>query len=455
MQDKNLELMEKAPVPKAILTLGLPTVFSSIMTLLYNLADTYFIGMMDNIYHLGAAHLAYPIFIVVQSIGNIFGIGASPFISRSLGAQEYDKTKKISSVSIYTSTLITFGLTAVYFLFHDGFLGMLGTSANNYEPTKQYLDWIVAFGFLMTLQNVLSSFLRAEGKVRQAVTGMVIGMAANIVLDPIFILKFGLGAGGAAIATVIGNALSVLYFLVIYFGKNTNLSARFKDFKPSKEIYREVLKIGIPASAGQLLMGITNAMFNNLAAGYGDHVISGYGTAGKLIYIVIIIVNGYTSGYMPFASYNLGAGKIKRMKDSFKFTLLSSTILGLVLVVPFVGLARPFMSAFTSDTRAIDVGVLFLKIYAVCLPALGIQFTMMSTLQVLGKAARAMVVNIGRQTVFFLPVLYLLNHWFKLTGLVAVTPVADIITTLVAAILVAAPLKKLYQTGKEEEMQNG
>jgi len=455
MQDKNLELMEKATVPRAILTLGLPTVFSSIMTLLYNLADTYFIGLMDNIYHLGAAHLAYPIFIVVQSIGNIFGIGASPYISRNLGAQEYDKVKRASAVSIFTSTLITFGLTAVYFLFHDGFLGLLGTSVNNYEPTRQYLDWIVGFGFLMTLQNVLSSYLRAEGKVRQAVIGMVIGMAANIVLDPIFILKLGMGAGGAAIATVIGNALSVVYFLVIYLGKKTNLSVRFKDFRPSKEIYKEVFKIGVPSSAGQLLMGITNAMFNNMAAGYGDHVISGYGTAGKLIYIVIIIVNGYTSGYMPFASYNLGAGKIKRMKDSFKFTLLSSTILGLVLVVPFVGLAKPFMSAFTSDTGAIDVGVLFLKIYAFCLPALGIQFTMMSTLQVLGKAARAMVVNIGRQTVFFLPVLYLLNYWFKLTGLIAVTPVADIITTVVAAILVAVPLKRLYQTEEKEELQNG
>lgn len=455
MQDKNLELMEKSPVPRAILTLGLPTVFSSIMTLLYNLADTYFIGMMDNIYHLGAAHLAYPIFIVVQSIGNIFGIGASPFISRSLGAHEHDKAKKISSVSIYTSTIITFVLTAVYFLFHDGFLGMLGTSVNNYEPTKQYLDWIVAFGFLMTLQNVLSSYLRAEGKVRQAVTGMVIGMAANIILDPLFILKFGLGAGGAAIATVIGNALSVLYFLVIFLGKKTNLSIRFKDFKPSKEIYSEVLKIGIPASAGQLLMGVTNAMFNNLAAGYGDYVISGYGTAGKLIYIVIIIVNGYTSGYMPFASYNLGAGKVKRMKDSFKFTLLSSTILCCVLIIPFVGLARPFMAAFTSDTGAIDVGVLFLKIYAVSLPFLGVQFTMMSTLQVLGKAARAMVVNIGRQTIFFLPVLYLLNYWFKLTGLVAVTPVADVITTIVASILVAAPLKRLFQVKEKEEIQHG
>lgn len=283
---------------------------------------------------------------------------------------------------------------------------------------------------------------------------MVIGMIANIILDPIFILKFGMGAGGAAIATVIGNALSVLYFLVIYFGKKTNLSARFKDFKPSKVIYKEVLKIGVPSSAGQLLMGVSNVVFNNIAAGYGDQVIAGYGVAGKLIYIVIIIVNGYTSGYMPFAGYNLGAGKIKRMKSAFKFTLLSSTALCLVLLIPFVGAARPFLSLFTPDAEAINVGVLFLKMWAFCLPVLGVQFTMMSTLQVLGKAARAMIVNIGRQTIFFFPVLYLLNYWFKLNGVIAVTPVADIITTLVASILVAAPLKQLFQTKEMEVTQN-
>lgn len=453
MQDKNLELMEKAPVPKAILALALPTVFSSIVTLLYNLADTYFIGLLDDMYQLGAVSLAYPIFTVVQAIGNIFGIGAAPFISRSLGAGKQDDAKKASAISAYTAVIVTFVVAIVYFMFHSSFLGILGTSPDTYGPTKDYLDVIVALGFLMTLQIVLPSFLRAEGKVKQAVIGMIIGTVANIILDPIFILVLHLGAGGAAWATMLGNGMAVIYFLFVYLKGKTTVSIRFRDFKPSAKIYKEVLKIGIPASLGQVLMGVTNIFFNNLAAGYGDHVISGYGVAGKMIFIAITIVSGYTSGYMPFAGYNLGAGQTKRMKSAFKFTGLTSTVVCLVLLIPFFALARPFMGIFTSVPEAIDAGVLFLNMYAICLPFLGIQFTLMSTLQVLGKATRALIISIGRQTVFFFPLLYLFNKWFQLKGLIAVNPVADVITTLVAGFLVITPLRKLYQTERKEQYE--
>lgn len=445
MEDKNLELMEKAPIPKAILSLALPTVFSSIVTLIYNLADTYFIGLLHDMYQLGAVSLAYPIFTVVQAIGNIFSIGAAPFISRSLGAQKYDDVKKASAVSAYTAVIVTFVITAAYFLFHSTFLGVLGTSADTYGPTRDYLDVIVALGFLMTLQIVLSAFLRAEGKVKESVIGLILGNVVNIILDPIFILRLGLGAGGAAWATMIGNAASVVFFLFIFLKRKPHVSIRFKDFKPSMSIYKEVLKIGIPASARQILMGVTNIFFNNLAADYGDYVIAGYGVAGKMIFIAIVIVNGYTSGYMPFAGYNLGANKPQRVKSALKFTLLSSTGLCVVLLIPFLGLARTFMGIFTPDPDAINAGVLFLNTYAICLVFLGIQFTMMSTLQVLGKATRALIINIGRQTLFFFPLLYLFNNLFQLKGLIAVNPIADVITTIVAAILAVGPLKKFMQ----------
>lgn len=446
MQDKNLERMEKAPIPKAILSLALPTVFSSIVILIYNLADTYFIGLLDDMYQLGAVSLAYPIFTVVQAIGNIFAIGVAPYISRCLGSQAYDKAKKASSVAIYTSGIVTLILTAVYFLFHSQFLSMLGTDAHTLAPTKQYLDICVAFGIFMTFQTVMSSFLRAEGKVKYSVIGMVIGTVSNIILDPIFILKLNMGAGGAAWATIIGNAMSVIFFTIVYFNQKTIVSIRLRHFRPAKEIYAEVVRIGVPASAGQILMGVTNMVFNNLAVAYGDYVIPGYGVAGKLIFIAITIVNGYTSGYMPFAGYNFGAGNIKRVKSAFKFTLISSTILCLILLIPFLLIARAFISAFSSVPEVIDVGVLFLQMYAICLPFLGMQFTFMSTLQVLGKAFRAMIVTIGRQTVFFFPLVYLLNHFFGFYGLILTNSIADIIMTIVAILLVAAPLRTLIQS---------
>lgn len=451
MQDKNLEIMEKAPIPKAVLSLALPTVFSSIVILIYNLADTYFVGMLDDMYQLGAVSLAYPIFTVVQAIGNIFAIGVSPYISRCLGAQEHEKVKKASSVAIWTSVIITLILTIIYFIFNTQFLNMLGTDAHTFVPTKQYLDICVLFSIFMTLQTVMSSFLRAEGKVKYSVIGMIIGSVANIILDPIFILPWGLnmGVGGAAWATIIGNAMSVIFFVIVFFKIKSTVSIRLRDFKPAKVIYSEVVRIGIPSSVGQILMGITNVVFNVLAVSYGDYVIPAYGVAGKMIFIAIIIVNGYTSGYMPFAGYNFGAKNMKRVRSAFKFTLISSTVLCLVLLIPFLFFAKPFMGAFNSNPDVIDTGVRFLQMYAICLPFLGLQFTFMSTLQVLGKAFRAMIVTVGRQTVFFFPLIYALNHFFGFSGLIITNSIADIITTLVALLLVVAPLRQIMKTSKE------
>jgi multidrug efflux pump len=451
MQDKNIELMEKAPIPKAILSLALPTVFSSIVILIYNLADTYFIGMLDDMYQLGAVSLAYPIFTVVQAIGNIFAIGVSPYISRCLGAQEHEKVKKASSVAIWTSAIVTLVLTAIYFIFNSRFLNMLGTDEHTFAPTKQYLDICILFGVFMTLQTVMSSFLRAEGKIKYSVIGMIIGSVSNIILDPIFILPQGLnmGVGGAAWATIIGNAVSVIFFVIVFFKGKATVSIRLRDFKPSKAIYSEVVRIGIPSSAGQILMGITNMVFNVLAVGYGDYVIPAYGVAGKMIFIAITIVNGYTSGYMPFAGYNFGAKNMKRVRSAFKFTVISSTVMCLVLLIPFLFLARTFMGAFNSNPNVIDTGVRFLQMYAICLPFLGLQFTFMSTLQVLGKAFRAMIVTIGRQTVFFFPLIYTLNHFFGFSGLIITNSIADIITTLVAFLLAVAPLRQMMKVSKE------
>ncbi len=247
MQDKNIELMEKATVPKAILTLALPTIFSSIATLLYNLADTYFVGLLDDTYQLGAVSLAYPVFIIMQAVGSIFGIGVAPYISRCLGAKKHEEVRKASAVTVYTSVLATFVLMAIYFIFRTPILQILGTSENTFTLTRNYLDIVVAFAFTMTLQTVLGSLLRAEGKAKHAVIEMVIGTVVNIILDPIFILPWGLNMGvvGAAIATIIGIAVADIYCLIILLKGKSSISLKIKDFKPSKQIYIEVFKIGM------------------------------------------------------------------------------------------------------------------------------------------------------------------------------------------------------------------
>ncbi len=451
MQESNLELMEKAPVPRAILKLAIPTVLSTIVSLIYNLTDTYFIGLLDDSVQLGAISLAFPVFIVVQAVGNIFGNGAPPYISRCMGAKRYDEVKQTSAVSVYSSVAATLLMTGLYFLFHTPILNALGTSQDTLGPTQQYLDVIVGFSFVLTLQVVLPHFLRSEGRIKEAVIGMVIGTACNIALDPLFILVLGQGVAGAAWATIIGNGLAVIYFLFVYLKGQTLLSIRPKDFKPSARIFSEVLKMGVPSAISQILMSLSNILLNNMAVGYGDYVISAYGVAGKMIGMVYMITVGYVSGFMPFAGYNIGAKNIRRMMSAFQFTLATTTAGCLLLLIPYLAFSGAFMSAFTSDAEIIEVGIMFLNRWAFAFPLLGVQLTMMCTFQATGKALFALIVNLGRQCLFYIPLLYLFNAWFQLPGLMAAQPVSDILTTVTAVLLGVNLLRKLHRSEKLAE----
>lgn len=229
------------------------------------------------------------------------------------------------------------------------------------------------------------------------------------------------------------------------------LSVRPRDFHPSARIFQEVLKIGLPNSISQIIMSFSNILLNNLAAGYGDYVISAYGVAGKLISMVYMITVGYVSGYMPFAGYNYGANRFKRMLSALRFTMLSGTCLCLVLLVPFLWLAPAFVKVFTSDAQIIEVGVAFLHAYAWVVPFMAIQMSMMCTFQATGSAVRAMVVNLGRQCLFNIPFLYLFNRLWGLSGLLYAQMSADICTTVLAVIIGIPLLRRLYGMQKSSE----
>lgn len=241
-ESKNLQLMASAPIPKAILTLAIPTVFSMIISLVYNLTDTYFIGLLDDPVQLGAISLAFPVFLVFQALGNMFGAGAPSYISRCLGAGKYDEVRRTSAVSVYVSAGMMLVLTAAGLLFMEPVLGVIGTSSDTIGPTRDYLRIVMACSVVLILQVILPAMLRAEGKVKEAVIGMMIGTVLNIVLDPVFILVFGMGVSGAAWATIIGNLAAVVFYLFIYLRGKTIVSIRPCDFKPSVQIFREVLK---------------------------------------------------------------------------------------------------------------------------------------------------------------------------------------------------------------------
>ncbi len=396
MDTTNLALMEREPVPKAILTLSIPTLLSTIVSLLYNLTDTYFIGLLDDPIQLGAISLAFPVFMVIQAIGNVFGNGAPSYVSRCLGAGNRTEARRTGAVAVYISTAATIIITALCFVFLEPILKVLGTSPDTLGPTRRYVQIVLAFSVFMTLQSVLPALLRSEGKVKEA---------------------------------------------VIYP----------RDFQPSRRILSEVLKIGLPSSIAQIIMSFSNIMMNNLASGYGDYVISAYGVAGKLTTMVFMITIGYISGYMPFAGYNYGAGKYRRMLSSMKFSLISGTGLCLVLLIPFLWLAPGFLRLFTSDPQIIDVGVRFLRAYAWVVPFMAVQMTVMCTFQAVGDGVRSMLINLGRQLLFYIPFLYLFNHLWGLTGLLYAQTGADICVTILAVLTGLPLLHKLSKTPEKDE----
>lgn len=444
MDKDNMELMEKKPVSKAILTLSIPTVLATIVSLIYNLTDTYFIGLLDDPIQLGAVSLAFPVFMIIQAIGNIFGHGAPSYISRCLGAGKDEEARRTSAVSVYVSVGMTLAITVLLLLFMEPLLQALGASVDTIQPTRAYLRVIIGFSFIMTLQITLPALLRSEGKVTQAVIGMVIGTLLNIILDPLFILVLNLGAAGAAWATILGNFFAVIYYIFVFLRGKTALSISPADFKPSKKIFREVVKIGLPNSIAQLIVSFANIILNNLAASYGDYVVSAYGVAGKMIIMVYMIVMGYVSGYMPFAGYNYGAKNMRRMISALKFTILSGTILCFVLLIPFVFMASLFMQAFTSVVQIVECGILFLKAYAWVVPIMALQMSMMATFQATGNAVRAMTISLGRQLLFNIPFLFLFNWLWGLRGLMYAQVGADLCTTLLSVLIGIPLLRKLY-----------
>ncbi len=446
--NENLKLMESAPIPKAILTLAIPTVLSMIVSLIYNITDTYFIGLLDDPIQLGAISLAFPVFMIFQALGNMFGAGAPSYISRCLGAKKYEEVKKTSAVSVYVSATAMLVLTVLGLIFMEPILHLIGTSNETITPTRDYLSIIITFSIVIMLQIILPAMLRAEGKVKQAVAGMIIGTVLNIVLDPIFV--FGMGAAGAAWATIIGNAVAVVFYIYIYLRGNTIVSILPRDFKPSARIFKEVLKIGFPASLSQILGSTVMVLFNNLAAEYGDTVISAYGVAIKMIQMEFMILFGYVSGYMPFAGYNYGAGNITRLVKALKFTIMTASVLCLLFLIPFTILAPAYIKIFSSNEEIINIGVKFLTAQAWAVPFMGIQLSLMATFQATGQAFRALLVNMGRQFLFYVPYLYLFHYILGLEGLLRVQMAADLSTTTLSVIIALHMIKGFYKKEKEE-----
>ncbi|OEJ13895.1 MATE family efflux transporter [Brachyspira hampsonii] len=451
MTDKKIELFENYPVHKALMTLALPTILGMLVNVFYNMVDTFFVGKTGDPNQVAAVSLCMPIYLLLMAFGNIFGIGGGSYISRKLGAKDYESVKKISSFAFYASIIVGFISMAVYLIFMKDILKISGASPNTYQFSKDYLI-IVAFGAPFVVnQMAMGQIVRAEGSSKEAMIGMMIGTVVNIVLDPIMILYMEMGVAGAALATIIGNACSTVYYIYHILRKKSFLSIHVKDFSLHKDILINVFSIGIPVSINNILMSASNILINNLAAGYSDNVVAGLGVAQRIFTLVILVFIGLSQGLQPFVGYNFASKNYRRMNSAIKISCVVSVVIGCLLLGLSLIFGRWSVGVFINNEEVIDYGVKFLVASYAIAPIIGFQFVFMSTFQALGKSIPSLVLSLSRQGIAFIPTILIGTKLFGINGIIWSQPIADIVSVALATVMYIYIYKKMKKKALEEE----
>lgn len=452
MEDKSSRAFMEGTIAKTVFKNAIPSICAMLMVLVYNLADFFFIGQTHNDYMVAAVSLATPLFLVYMALGSLFGIGGTSVISRALGEGKSDYIKKVSSFCTWGCIGIGFISTILMWLFMDKLVNMLGASSETFDYTKSYLNIIVGAGTFVMLTNCFSNTIRSEGEPNIAMRGTIIGNIINIILDPIFIFTFGLGIKGAALATVIGNVVGALYYFSYFFSGKSILSISIKDFSIQKIIVSSVFAIGLPAAIVDVLMSFANMFVNIQISFYGDMPIAAYGVAAKILMIVATVAIGLGQGVLPILGYCWGAKEYKRFFDCIKFSaLFAITLCVLISILVFV-FTKPIVAIFLTDQTALEQGIVFTRIMFSIGWTVGMMCVFMTTLQAIGAAKTSLIVSMSRQGLLFIPLVFIMGKIWGLYGIVWAQPTSDVITVVLAFILMMKGIKS-KQTNSAQNFQ--
>lgn len=448
MDNSKTELFESMPIPKAVITLSVPSVISSLVMVIYSLADTFFVGMMNDPVQNAAVTLAAPLLLAFNAVNNLFGIGSSSMMSRALGRKDYDTVYRSSAFGFYASLICSLLFSLLYGVLQSPILVMLGANAETMQATADYLFWTVLLGSAPSILNVVLAYLvRAEGSSLHASIGTMCGCLLNIVLDPIFILPWGLnlGAAGAGCATCLSNTVACLYFFVLLFVKRgkTYVCIKPSMFRPSKQIVKGVCGVGIPASIQNLLNVTGMTILNNFTSAYGSDPVAAMGIAQRINIVPFQIAMGFSQGIMPLISYNYTSGNIKRMKKTFTFTAKISLGFILAVMLTFVFAAEPIISMFMKNESIVAYGAAFQRGFCFALPFLCIDFLALGVFQSCGMGMKSFIFAVVRKIVLEIPALFVLNWLFPLYGLAYAQFVAELILGTIAVVVLVRMFRRL------------
>ena len=442
-KNKSLEIFETSSVSKAVLKNALPAMAAMLMVLIYNLADTFFIGQTHDDLQVAAVSLATPVFLLFMAVGTIFGIGGTSVISRAMGEGRQKYAKKVSSFCMWSCVAVGIVMSALFLIFMDRILTFVGASSDTWDYAKTYLRIVSVSGPFVLIANCYSNVIRAEGQSGKAMMGQVLGNLLNVVLDPVMILGFGWNITGAAIATVIGNIAGASYYIYYLCRGNSLLSIRLKDFTIKEKVASGVLAIGIPSALGSLLMSVSSILMNSQMAKYGDMALAGVGVAMKVTMMTSMVCIGLGQGIQPLLGYCIGGKKWKRYRGVFRFSMIFALILSTVLTATCYLFLPQIVNVFLTDPDAFQYGVNFARILLCTSFLFGIFYVMLNALQACGAGTESLIVNISRQGLIYIPAMFLLGAIFQETGLIWAQPVADILSFALVIVLFFRKSRKM------------
>lgn len=435
MNDQKLMLMKDGHIPNVLLKLGLPAIIGLLVSALYNVVDAYFVGGLGTS-QMAAVSVAFPLGQMIIGLGMTFGSGAASCLARLLGAEKRDEANRVASTALFTSLLVGAVMIAISLFLLDPLLAALGATATILPHAHTYA-FIYLAGSIFNIFNVtVNHTITAEGASKITMLAMASGGILNVILDPIFIYTLDMGIAGAAVATVLSQAVSTAVYLWFVLGKKGVLRFRICSFTPRKSVYAEIFKIGIPGLVFQLLASLALSLTNTAAGGYGDAAVAAMGVVTRIMSLGTYILFGFMRGFQPLAGYNYGAGRIDRLNETVKvakrwvFLFCGISALLLVLFAPTI------LSAFSkNDAAVVAIGALALRANAVLFIFCGYQLVYGCLYMAMGRAKEGIVVSIGRQGLFFVPIILLLPRFAGLNGVLFAQPLADLLTVALTFIL--------------------
>lgn len=449
----NQELFESTPIPKALISLSVPTVISSLVMVIYNLADTFFVGQLNDPVQNAAVTLAAPVLLAFNAINNLFGVGSSSMMSRALGKKDMETVKKSASFGFWCSVIGGLALSLGASLFLSPLLKLLGADSETFGATAEYMKWTVCFGAVPSILNVVLAYMvRSEGRTLHASIGTMSGCLLNIILDPIFIMDWGLGMGaaGAGLATCLSNCVACLYFFALLVIKKEETQIRFslKHFRFRKAIVLGIFGVGLPAAIQNLLNVTGMTVLNNFTAALGSEAVSAMGIAQKINMVPLYISMGVSQGLMPLIGYNFASGNISRMKEAVKLT--AKIFLGFMLCVTFFYFlfAGNLIWLFMKNEAIVSYGTHFLRGLCLGTPLLAIDFLAVGVFQATGMGKHAFCFAVLRKIILEIPALILLNLLFPPYGIAYAQFFAEFVLAVAAVIILVRLFHRLEKENK-------